>query len=55
MYQDDPFIKISSIARQFNLMEKAKSEKDDIGLKKAINKFTDGKMYAEYAEVPSTR
>lgn len=55
MFQDDPFIKIGAIARQFNLMEKAKNEKDEVGLKKAINKYTDGKLYCEYAEVPNTR
>lgn len=55
MFKDDPFIKISTIARQFNLMEKAKQQKNDSAFKKAIYQYTDGKLCSDYAQVPTSR
>jgi hypothetical protein len=47
MFVGDPFIKIGEIMKQVKLMDKAKIENDSVGLKKAINKFTDGKLHKD--------
>jgi len=55
MFCNDPFVKVGSILKQIRLIDKAKIENDGIALEKAINKFTDGKLFSESAEVPNTR
>ena len=40
MFNNDPYIKITDILWQIKLIDKAKMEKDNLGLKRAINKFT---------------
>lgn len=46
IFKDDPFVKIHDILKQIKILDKAKSEGDEVGMKKALNKFTDGKLYA---------
>lgn len=45
MFVHDPFVKIGEIIKQIKAIEQAKENKDDLAMKKAMNKFTDGKLY----------
>ena len=55
MFREDPFIKIGEIIKQIQRIDRAQKEGDDLSIKKAVNSFTDGKLYKEEAEVPETR
>lgn len=55
MYRDDPFVKIAQIAKKFNVIEKAREEKNQIGFRKAVSQFTDGKFYSDYEQIPNSR
>ena len=55
MYKEDPFVKIGPILKMVMNMERAREAGDDLAETKLINKFTDGRLYQEDAEVPSTR
>jgi hypothetical protein len=45
MFSNDPFIKISEIMKQVRKIEEAMNKKDDTRIKKAINQFTEGKLF----------
>jgi hypothetical protein len=37
MFKDDPFIKLAPIVKQIKMMDKAREEKDDLAMRKAIH------------------
>jgi hypothetical protein len=45
MFQNDPFININEIMKQVRQLDKAKKEGDQVRINKAINAFTDGKIF----------
>ena len=55
MFKNDPFINIAEIIKQLRLLDKANKEGDQVKLQKAINAFSDGKLYKEAMEIPVTR
>ena len=55
MFANDPFVKIGSIMKQLRELERARETNDSAHVEKAINKFTDGQLYPEAKEVPTSR
>lgn len=49
MFINDPFIKISEIMKQLRKIDEAIHKKDDIEMKKALNKYSDGNLFKESA------
>lgn len=55
MFKEDPFIKIGAIARDVQMLDRASQQQDELTLKKAVHRFTEGKLYKEEAVIPNSR
>ena len=49
MFVNDPFIKISEIMKQLRKIDEAMNNKNEIETRKALNKYSDGKLFKESA------
>ena len=55
MFSNDPFVKTKTILKQVRALEHAKQKNDAVLIEKAINKFTDGELYPESQNIPTTK